>query len=195
MYKTTDEINIVSTRTGYIPQLQMCGPIVNPLKVPAQTCLAMVTAGVPLFEFDPKTKQIVALTINNVYDDEKFTLKEAVKQDAGDGTPIRPIKGEAIPAPVVPEKPVVPVSQSPVETAPTVDTSAENNSPAEPEVSENVEPEKTEESIAPAEAVEVPVEENTDQEPDEKTEESALVDPEVPQQPKFPQQKTKKNHR
>lgn len=78
MYKSTDQIYIVSTRTGYIPQLRMYGPIPNPISVPISLCLSMLTAGVKIHQFDPKTKKVIELTVANLNDDTKFDEKPTV---------------------------------------------------------------------------------------------------------------------
>lgn len=76
MTKKNDQIFIMTKRTGYIPQLRTYGPIVNPMKCPLSLCLSMLTAGVELHEFDPKTKSVVKLTVNNLYDENKFKVEE-----------------------------------------------------------------------------------------------------------------------
>lgn len=72
MYSRDDKIYVKINKVGYIPFIGMCGPIPNPIKIPTSTCLQMVTAGIDVFEVDPKTKEMVKLTVQNVFDDEKF---------------------------------------------------------------------------------------------------------------------------
>lgn len=76
MTNKNDQIFIMTKRTGYIPQLRTYGPIVNPMKCPLSLCLSMLTAGVELHEFDPKTRAVVKLTVNNLYDKDKFKNEE-----------------------------------------------------------------------------------------------------------------------
>ena len=74
-YKKTDEIFIVTTKLGYIPQLRTSGPIPNPFKVPVGLCLEMVIAGIQLFQYQVGTGKLVELTIDNIYDADKFEDK------------------------------------------------------------------------------------------------------------------------
>ena len=76
MTNKNDQIFIMTKRTGYIPQLRTYGPIVNPMKCPSSLCLSMLTAGVELHEFNPKTRAVVKLTVNNLYDKDKFKNEE-----------------------------------------------------------------------------------------------------------------------
>lgn len=120
MTNKNDQIFIMTKRTGYIPQLRTYGPIVNPIKCPLSLCLSMLTAGVELHEFDPKTRAVVKLTVNNLYDKDKFkneekdeekVLKAAVKTNVVETTegvkvvtpkeePVKEEEPEPIPEPV-----------------------------------------------------------------------------------------------
>lgn len=76
MYKKDDQILIVTNRVGYMPQLRMCGPILQPIKVPVSVCQGMVAAGIPLYQVDPTKKVNMKLTITNIMDDKKFDVEE-----------------------------------------------------------------------------------------------------------------------
>ena len=75
MYSREDKIYVRINKNGYIPFIGMCGPIPNPIKIPASTCLQMVTAGIDVHEVNPDTKETVKLTVQNVFDDNKFGKK------------------------------------------------------------------------------------------------------------------------
>ena len=75
MYNREDKIFVRINKVGFIPYIGMCGPIPNPIKIPVATCLQMVTAGIDVFEVNPDTKETVKLTVQNVFDDNKFDKK------------------------------------------------------------------------------------------------------------------------
>ncbi len=89
MYTNTDQIWVLSRRTGYIPQFRMSGPIAHPLRVPVALCAAALTAGVDLLQYDPVSKVTVKLSLSNLYDDNKFQGKlglRKVKAASEEGT-------------------------------------------------------------------------------------------------------------
>ncbi len=104
-YDKTDEIYILSTRTGYIPQLRMYGPIPYPIKCPLALCMSMIIAGVVIHEYDPKTGLTVELTISNLYDATKFEKVKKTKKEStvSEPVPVTEVKGVK----VVPKEPVV----------------------------------------------------------------------------------------
>lgn len=150
MYKKTDRIFIVSTRTGYIPQLKMYGPIPNPIKVPLNLCLSMITSGIDIYQFEPKSKSIIKLNFDNIFDDKKFDVVPKKVEKAPDyttkvksfkttGVKIEP---EAEPAVEVPEEvpvetaKVEPVVEATPDVKPVVETTKET--PTEPVKAEPV---------------------------------------------------------
>lgn len=80
MYTNTDQIWVLSRRTGYIPQFRMSGPIAHPLRVPVALCAAALTAGVDLLQYDPVSKVTVKLSLSNLYDDNKFYDKPGLRK-------------------------------------------------------------------------------------------------------------------
>lgn len=76
MRKRTEEIFVKVLRNGFIPQLGMCGPIPNPIKITRGTAHSMIVAGIKVFEFNPVTKETIELTVDNVFADEDATKKE-----------------------------------------------------------------------------------------------------------------------
>jgi hypothetical protein len=80
-YKKSDTMMILTTRTGYLPQLNTHGPIVYPLQVNVGVVYDMLISGIKLYQFDPVTKMTLELTIENIYDDKKFEPKEEPKKE------------------------------------------------------------------------------------------------------------------
>lgn len=80
-YKESDDIFIVTQKRGFIPQLKQEGPIVCPIKISVGRCLAMLTSGVPLYQYDPISKITIPLDMNNILDDKKFevTIKDEIE--------------------------------------------------------------------------------------------------------------------
>lgn len=60
------ELLVITNRVGYIPQLRMCGPILQPISVPSDVCVSMVSSGVALYVVDPETKTNMRLTPQNI---------------------------------------------------------------------------------------------------------------------------------
>ena len=75
MYKREDQIFVRINRAGFIPHLGMCGPIPNPIKVTCGKCLDMINSGIEVWQVDPETKEMVKLTVKNIFDDQKFSKK------------------------------------------------------------------------------------------------------------------------
>ncbi len=71
---------VVCVKPGYIPFLGICGPIANPISIPAKMCLNIITSGVCLFEMDLPTKDTVELTSDNVFEDDNFGNKTKVTE-------------------------------------------------------------------------------------------------------------------
>lgn len=75
MYSREDKIYVKINKVGFIPYIGICGPIPNPIKIPTATCLQMINAGIDVFEVNPDTKETMKLTVQNVFDDNKFGKK------------------------------------------------------------------------------------------------------------------------
>jgi len=125
-YLKTDEIFIVTTRLGYIPALRTYGPIPHPIRVPLATCLELIVSGITIHQFDPETKNIVELTMENLFDIDKFTVVE---------------KTEDVVKPVIEETQVAGVVlESAQEEAPVVEEAIADEGPATDEVEEEEAP-------------------------------------------------------
>jgi len=135
MYNTNEEILVITNRTGYIPQMRMCGPILQPIKVPVQLCLSMVCAGVELYQVDPVSMKNMKLTPLNLMDDTKFETKIKPAEEpvipvvSGDVTPtiVQPIT-------VNPEVASAPIqdAENAIDEDPKVEVKQSENTPAIP---------------------------------------------------------------
>lgn len=160
-YKKSDEIYIVTTRTGFIPQLNMCGPIPNPIRVPLRLCLSLINSGVKIQQMDPKTRMILPLTLENLYDDQKFEKYKQKNSKPDLGKDVKPniVSGIKVDTPKTPafepdsmmkEPPVVTVEgvkddkkdETPVTTPETEkkDSEVESEKEAESTVTEETKP-------------------------------------------------------
>ena len=108
MRTANDEIYIMTNRTGYIPQIRACGPILQPIAIPVSLALSMVSSGVTVYEVDPETKTNILLTPQNIMDDTKFQVKD-----------VAPVVEPTVPKDVTPvAEPETPDEVAPVEEAP-----------------------------------------------------------------------------
>lgn len=73
-------IYVLCRKAGYIPFLGICGPIANPLHLPAKLCLNIITAGITLYEFEPTTRDTLELTTDNIFEDDNFGVKSKVTE-------------------------------------------------------------------------------------------------------------------
>ena len=101
MKKRSETIFVKVLRNGFIPQLGMCGPIPNPIKITRGTAYNMIVAGVKVFEYNPVTKETTELTVDNVFADGVDK-----KQESGANNVSKPV----IPDPAKTPEPVKPVT-------------------------------------------------------------------------------------
>ena len=73
-------IYVVCPRPGFIPFLGICGPIANPISLPAKMCLNIITSSINLYEVDPSTKDTLQLTSDNIFEDDNFGKKDRVTE-------------------------------------------------------------------------------------------------------------------
>ena len=177
MYNKTDQIYIMTKRVGYLHQLRMYGPIINPLKCPISICMSLLISGVELYQYDEKTKDVVALTLENLYDDKKFDkeppvqVKQAstrgVKEDVSKGVSLKKEvpKMETENVPPIEEEDKI-VTEKIVATPTTLSIMEEDNVEEE----EEVEDDSTEESVE--EEVE---DDSTEESVEEEVEEKVVV--------------------
>ena len=96
MYKETDEIFVRIVKGGFIPYINMCGPIPNPIKISTAICLKLVNAGIEIHQYDPATKTAIRLTRENVFDDCKFNKKKAAPTQTAN----KPVEKSATTTPI-----------------------------------------------------------------------------------------------
>lgn len=82
-YNKNTLIYVLTPKASYIPPLRQNGPIVNPLRVSCRIVEKCLQIGVPMSEYDPKTKKVVKLDPMNLYDDTKFD--EVIKDTTTSG--------------------------------------------------------------------------------------------------------------
>lgn len=80
-YSDTKIIFIMTDKESYIPPLRQIGPIPNPLPVSVLVAAKCIQCGCPISEYDPETGLVVKLTLENLYDDQKF-VKAKEEADA-----------------------------------------------------------------------------------------------------------------
>lgn len=73
-------IYVLCRKVGYIPFLGICGPVANPLQLPAKLCLDIITSGIKLYEFEPSTHDTLELTSDNIFEDDNFGVKSKVTE-------------------------------------------------------------------------------------------------------------------
>lgn len=93
--KASEQIFVKVMRNGFIPQLGICGPIPNPIKVTRSKAHEMIVAGVAVYQYFPETKYTEKLTLQNVFGDKNNkdvnpkNEKPEVKKPA---EPIKPVE-------------------------------------------------------------------------------------------------------
>lgn len=101
MKPASDLIYVRVLRNGYIPQLGICGPIPNPIQITRGKAYSMINDGIEVHEFDPKTKETVKLTVQNVFGDGTSAPAPEVKSEEKKAEPVKAEEKK-----VEPEKPV-----------------------------------------------------------------------------------------
>lgn len=104
--KKVDERWVRIGTTKYIPEIRCDGPIVTPIKLPADIVLQILNRQDPgkesVVEIDPETKKVIVLNRKNIFDPDRFGKREL---------PQAPIPKEHKPEPVVTPKVDVKVEQ------------------------------------------------------------------------------------
>ena len=89
MYSKNDYIYIRTNYRGFIGPLMQSGPIVNPLMCKISDVVQLIMGGMSIQQYDPKSKQSIILTMDNVWDDTKFTKKD-IEKDLGLSNTVTP---------------------------------------------------------------------------------------------------------
>ena len=145
-----EKIYIKTKRIGFIPQLNMQGPIITPIPVSREVAKSMVVAGIETFEYwkDSEGKQNVRLlTIQNVYTGEGDYEKpfKPDEDNKGDGvqkpevpttsgvaqkTPVQPVNLKGVSTQSKTEEPTPEVTEETMSEENTTEETSEDN-PAE----------------------------------------------------------------
>lgn len=98
MKSRNEEIFVKVIRNGYIPQLGICGPIPNPIKITRGLAHSMVVAGIDVYQYFPDTKMTQKMTIHNTFEDQK-NVNNDIKRVSNANTnnikisePVKPIQ-------------------------------------------------------------------------------------------------------
>ena len=131
--KIEERLNILSPYRGFIAPINMMGPIVHPLPVDKSKVAKIIASGAKVYEFIPKTKETIELTLSNLNNLDRYNSVKAQEE----------VKAETKPEPI----PVEPITKVGV---PKIETPAEviEETPVEEIVTEEVTEEaSTEETI------------------------------------------------
>lgn len=90
-YSSSDMIFARIIRNGFIPQLGMCGPIPNPIKITRGLAHSLIVSGIKVYEYNPDTRDVTELTLQNVFGtSEEAVKKEEPKKSIPD--PVKPVQ-------------------------------------------------------------------------------------------------------
>ena len=140
MKSRTEKIFVKVMRNGYIPQLGISGPIVNPIKITRAQAHAMIVAGIAVYQYFPENQYTEKLTLQNVF-----------------GKPEKASKPEEPVSKVVSE-PVTPVTLTGVAKEDTIDKK-EFEKPSIEEVDSNTETSSNDEVVDEVETTDEKTEE------------------------------------
>ena len=101
-----EKIFIKTNRIGFIPQLGIQGPIVNPYPTTRKVAKDMIVSGIQVFQITDD-KKVIELNLQNVFPgegDPKPAPKKEKKNEKPVGKPVEPVQFKGIAADPVPEK-------------------------------------------------------------------------------------------
>jgi hypothetical protein len=90
MRTKADNLFVISDYRGYIPHFNRYGPVYAPTKVSVALAIQMITSKIPLTEINPRTKQTVRLTLQNLFDENKFAPPSPDGGTKDDGIVLNP---------------------------------------------------------------------------------------------------------
>lgn len=138
--KIEEKIHVLCPSRAYLAPAKVMGPIVHPLAISKTAAVQILMSGAKLYEYIPKTKKTLELTLGNINDPNRY---DEVAPKAVDTTPVvKPTMKVGVPkvetTPAVTEEPIETVAQ--VEVAPeVVETPVTEEAPVE-EVATTEEP-------------------------------------------------------
>lgn len=100
-----EKIFIKTNRIGFIPQLGIQGPIVNPYPTTRSVAKAMIVAGIQVYQIKPDTKEVIELTLQNVFPGEGDVKKKDINVQASSKSgvttkPVQPVNLKGITTPI-----------------------------------------------------------------------------------------------
>lgn len=70
--KIDEQMYILSTSRAYLTYIGVMGPIVHPLKVSKSAVVKTIMSGAEVYEFIPKTKKTLKLTLGNINNPDRY---------------------------------------------------------------------------------------------------------------------------
>lgn len=70
--KIDEQMYILSTSRAYLTYLGVMGPIVHPLRVSKSAAVKTIMSGAEVYEFIPKTKKTLKLTLDNINNPDRY---------------------------------------------------------------------------------------------------------------------------
>ena len=125
--KIDEQIYILSTSRAYLTYIGVMGPIVHPLKVSKSAVVKTIMSGAEVYEFIPKTKKTLKLTLGNINNPDRYEelkTEEEVAQRI-----ITPIEKPGVPVKVA--EPLKVPDDTPVEKIENNEVSPLNTEPIE----------------------------------------------------------------
>ena len=101
-----EKIFIKTNRIGFIPQLGIQGPIVNPYPTTRKVAKDMIVGGIQVFQIT-EDKKVIELNLQNVFPgegDPKPAPKKEEKNEKPVGKPVEPVQFKGVVTEPVPEK-------------------------------------------------------------------------------------------
>lgn len=124
--KIEEKIHILSPSRAYLAAANVMGPIVHPLIVDKSIAVKILMSGAEVYEFIPKTKKTLKLTLGNINDPNRYAVTEEVVVKP-EPTPVAPVTRTGVPNIV---EPVVKVDPTPAEE-PVVEETVVEDAPQE----------------------------------------------------------------
>ena len=144
--KIEETIHILCQSRGYLAPAKIMGPIVRPLLVAKSVAVQLLMIGAEVYEYVPKTKQTIKLTLTNINNPDRYKVVAKPTEE----TSVTPVMKMGVPkvAPMVEEE--TQVVAEPVEEIAAVEVSETSDVEEVKEVEETVAaPADTDESTSP----------------------------------------------
>lgn len=95
--KIEEKIHILSPSRAYIAPAKVMGPIVHPLLVDKSVAVKILMSGAELYEYIPKTKKTLKLTLGNINDPNRYDVLNETKNTETKITPVEPVTKSGVP--------------------------------------------------------------------------------------------------